>query len=84
MHFFDRDGTPVKDGLRGVLSITLPQLRRVPNVIGVACGRDKTRAILAAIRGKYIKTLVTDDMTADSILSALGGKTHGAGQAIKT
>lgn len=84
MHFFDEDGTLVKDGLRGVLSIGLEQLRRVPNVIGVAGGTDKASAILGAIRGRYIKTLITDELTAGTILSTLGGQKHGARQAVKT
>lgn len=83
MRFFDKDGAPVKDGLHGVLSISLEQLRRVPNVIGVAGGTHKTSAILGAIRGKYIKTLITDDITAHSILSTLGGQKRDSRQADK-
>lgn len=69
MHFFDHDGKPVLDGLHGVVSISLEQLSRVPNVIAVAGGSSKAQAILGAIRGGYIRTLLTDDLTAQAILS---------------
>ncbi len=81
MHFFDGNGVPVKDGLRGVISIALEQLRRVPNVIAVASGASRVQSVLGAINGKYINTLITDDMTAHSILSTLEGHKHGSGQA---
>ena len=71
MQFFDRNGVAVKDGLRGVISISLKQLRRVPNVIAVACGSMKAQAILSAIKGKYFQTLITDDLTAQAILAIL-------------
>jgi DNA-binding transcriptional regulator LsrR (DeoR family) len=68
MRFFDISGTPVKNGVQGVISISLEQLRRIPSVIAIACGLSKVRAILGAIRGKYIHTLITDDQTAKAIL----------------
>lgn len=71
MRFFDHNGAAVMDGLRGVISISLEQLRRVQNVIAVACGPSKTQAILGAVQGQYIHTLVTDDLTAQTILSIL-------------
>jgi len=71
MQFFDRDGAVVKDGLRGVIGISLEQLRRVPNVIAVASGSQKAHAILSAIKGKYFQTLITDDLTAQTILAIL-------------
>lgn len=71
MQFFDRNGAAVKDGLRGVIGISLKQLQRVPNVIAVACGSMKAQAILSAIKGKYFQTLITDDLTAQAILDIL-------------
>jgi deoxyribonucleoside regulator len=65
--FFDDQGQPVETGA-GILGITLDQLRALPDVIGIAGGTDKVTAILGAIRGGYIKTLVTDSVTARAIL----------------
>lgn len=72
MHFYDREGRPIQDGLRGVISATLVQVAQIPNVIAVAGGVTKAHAILGAIRGGFINTLITDDITVKAILSILG------------
>jgi len=68
--FFDQDGRecdlPWKDR---VISISLEQLRKIPQVIGVVAGNDRTEAIAAAIRGKLIKSLVIDSAGAASLLA---------------
>lgn len=84
MHFFDENGLPIKDGLRGVISIALEQLRQVPNAIAVASGASKARSIIGAIRGKFIHTLITDDVTAHTILSILGEQKHESRQTATT
>ena len=71
MRFFDRNGRAIADGIRGVIGISLEQLCRVPNVIAVSSGSNKAQAILSAIKGKIIQTLITDDLTAQSILTLL-------------
>jgi len=71
--FFDTDGEPCITSLdRRMVALNLNQLRGVPQVIGVACGTHKAAAILGAVRGGYVKSLVTDDATATEVL-ALGG-----------
>ena len=50
------------------IGIGLDQLRELPNVVGVAGGRHKAEAVLGAIRGGYIKVLVTDENTAEELL----------------
>lgn len=71
MRFFDLTGKPVEDGLRGVIGIELDQLKRIPQVIAVAGGREKANAILGAIRGGFIHALVTDESVAQDILEKL-------------
>lgn len=56
------------------IACSLENLTRMPEVIGVARGVWKTDAIYHVARGKYIKTLITDDITAKSILSKYGFK----------
>ena len=51
------------------IGIGLDQLRELPNVVGVAGGRHKAEAVLGAIRGGYIKVLVTDENTAEELLA---------------
>ncbi|RKN66064.1 sugar-binding transcriptional regulator [Paenibacillus ginsengarvi] len=50
------------------IGLTARELRAIPNVIGIAGGRDKVRPILAALRGKWIDILVTDAATARCVL----------------
>lgn len=68
MRFFDADGRPVSGSLPYLFSIDLEQVRAVPHVIGVACGASKAAAILGAVRGGYLDTLVTDAAAAREAL----------------
>ncbi|MBO8165065.1 MAG: sugar-binding transcriptional regulator [Brevibacillus sp.] len=67
--FLDEQGNildlPVTERMIGV---TLPELRRHTQVIGIASGKDKVPAITATLRGRWIDVLVTDYDTAKNIL----------------
>jgi DNA-binding transcriptional regulator LsrR (DeoR family) len=52
-----------------VIGIDTSAIRQANHVIGIAAGKFKAKAILGALRGKYINTLITDDATASKILS---------------
>ena len=68
--FFDIQGQPSVTSLdRRMVALDLSQLRSVPLVIGVAFGTHKASAILGAVRGGYVKSLVTDDLTAMEVLA---------------
>lgn len=70
-HFLDRDGNLVSDDLEARLMSTPPEtLRQLENVIGVAGGPEKTDAILAALRGKFLDVLITDERTAERLLES--------------
>lgn len=70
-HFYDKDGnlvyTPIEDRL---ISTPLSTLKELTNVIGVAAGTNKADAIRAALRGKYLNILITDEDTAIKLLNA--------------
>jgi DNA-binding transcriptional regulator LsrR (DeoR family) len=51
-----------------IIAITAPQLRRIPEVIGIAYGLDKVSAAHAAIRGGYLHALVTHTDFAQQLL----------------
>lgn len=51
-----------------ITSMSLQLLAESPNVICIACGKEKVSPIISAARQKYIKTLITDEATARSIL----------------
>ena len=64
-HFIDKDGVPVQTDVDNrLISTSLKTLRELDNVIGVAAGPAKVNAIRAALNGKYIDILITDEETA--------------------
>jgi DNA-binding transcriptional regulator LsrR (DeoR family) len=68
--FFDARGEPCMTSLdRRMVALDLRELRTVPLVIGAACGTHKAAAILGAVRGGYVKSLVTDQATATELLA---------------
>ena len=70
MRFFDRDGEPVRTPLDDrVISISLEQLKAVPQVVGIAGGARKVDAIRGAMLGGHIGTLITDKFTAERLLA---------------
>ncbi len=66
--FFDIKGRQVYPET-GVIGINLDQLKAIPEVIAIAGGMEKIRAVLGALQGGYIKTLVTDTETARAVLA---------------
>lgn len=56
----DDTGTPVPALDDRVISIGLDQLRRVPEVVAVACGARKAEAIRAVLAAGFVTSLVTD------------------------
>lgn len=65
LRFIDVDGRPVDAGFDDlVIGVTLHQLAATGRRIAVAGGRAKYEAVRAAVRGGWIDTLVTDEVTA--------------------
>jgi deoxyribonucleoside regulator len=68
--FYLIDGTPCPSGLdEKTMAIQHEELRRIPTVIGVATGDIKTQAILGALRGRLVNVLITDEKTAENVLT---------------
>ncbi|MDD3369371.1 MAG: sugar-binding transcriptional regulator [Lachnospiraceae bacterium] len=69
-HFINEDGEIVKSGLEDrTISTPLETLKKLDNVIGVAAGENKVTAIRAALHGKYLDILITDEDTANALVS---------------
>ncbi|WP_419836333.1 transcriptional regulator LsrR [Xenorhabdus littoralis] len=70
-YFFNEEGRLVSDMEihQELIGISLPELKTIPNVIGVAGGIEKAEAIVAALRGGYINSLVTEEQTAKAMLT---------------
>lgn len=67
--FFDAHGRECPTSYRDrVISIELDQLRRVPEVVAVTNGSARDVALLAALRGGLITSLVIDDLGATALL----------------
>ena len=68
-HFLDKNGNPSSELMEShLIGISLKELRGIGNVIAVAGGVEKAHATLAALRGKYINCLVTDEHTVQGML----------------
>jgi DNA-binding transcriptional regulator LsrR (DeoR family) len=70
--FFDADGIAIDGPVHDrVLAVELDDIRRIPMTMGVASGRDKARAIVAAARGRLIDGLISDTQTARAVLALI-------------
>jgi DNA-binding transcriptional regulator LsrR (DeoR family) len=68
--FFNENGEAIKSPLmQRVIGIEAASLKRANRVVGVAGGRRKVRAILAALRGRWIDVLITDLRAAEALLN---------------
>jgi DNA-binding transcriptional regulator LsrR (DeoR family) len=71
--FFDAAGRAIRGAVHDrVLAVDLDDLRRIPTVVGVATGSEKTAGVLAALRGGLVDGLITDAGLAHSILTGDG------------
>jgi DNA-binding transcriptional regulator LsrR (DeoR family) len=69
---FDMEGKLIDTPLtRRIVGIDAETLAAIPTKIGIAGGDPKVSAIIGAARAGFINTLVTDELTATSILSRL-------------
>lgn len=69
LRFFDAEGRPVVNEINDrIIGLSLDQIKAIPRVIGVAGGNEKFEVIRAALRGKLINVLITDDSTAQRLL----------------
>ncbi len=69
--FFDKRGRECASPWRDrVLSMGLDHLRKVPQVIGIVAGADRSAALSAAVRGGLLKALVIDEGGAKALLGA--------------
>jgi DNA-binding transcriptional regulator LsrR (DeoR family) len=69
LRFFDAEGRPINHEINErIIGLDVDQIRRIPRVIGVAGGGEKYEVIRAALRGKFINVLVTDDQIGARLL----------------
>jgi DNA-binding transcriptional regulator LsrR (DeoR family) len=69
--FFDARGSECETALaHRVVSLGLDELRRAPRRVAVLAGADRTAAVLAAIQGGLVNTLIIDEAGAAGLLEA--------------
>ena len=70
-----RDATILRSGYiseeihKELLGVTLDELAQLPTIVGVAGGEEKADAIYAALKGRRINGLVTEETTARAVLA---------------
>lgn len=54
-----------------IISADMEILKRIPNVVAIAGGKNKIEAIIGALSSGVINTLIIDDVTAETIVKTL-------------
>lgn len=71
-HFYDIEGRELETSLAGrMIGIGLDDIRDCREVVCVAYGESKAEAILGAMRGQLLNTLVIDEKCAEKILGLI-------------
>jgi DNA-binding transcriptional regulator LsrR (DeoR family) len=72
LRFFDETGKIVQSNFdQRVIGLTLDEIQRIERVVGLAGGAAKVPAIRGALAGKLVDVLVTDQITAQRVLTAV-------------
>lgn len=67
---FNKDGKIIKtDLIERTISVSMKSLKRIPKIIVIAGGKNKLEAIHAALKGKLMDVLITDEEVARNILN---------------
>jgi len=68
-NFYDIQGNILNLSLHNkMIGLGLKELKHIPIVIGVACGKDKKKAILGALRGGHVNIIVTNKKVAEYLI----------------
>ena len=66
--FFDDQGQYVATEIdERIVGLSIGEIKKIPRIIGVAGGRNKYQVIRAALKGKLIHVLITDNNTAEKL-----------------
>jgi DNA-binding transcriptional regulator LsrR (DeoR family) len=69
-YFIGAGGQVVRTKLyERLITIGLPQIRKIPTTVGVATGVAKAEAVAAAVRGGFVNTLIVDSSLARALLA---------------
>lgn len=69
LRYFDQQGQAIKSDVDDrVIGITLDELKKIDRVVGVTGGPDKEMVIRAALTGKLVNVIITDQFSAQKLL----------------
>lgn len=69
-YYIDENGRRIKHDINGcVVGMELEDLQQIPNVVLAAGGKHKEKIIHALLKRKVIDTLITDQLTAEALIS---------------
>ncbi len=75
LRFFDKNGELVKSNFdQRVIGLSLDEIQQIERVVGVAGGVAKVSAVRGALAGHLVDVLVTDQITAQQVLSSAEAK----------
>ena len=67
---FDEEGKQIPNEIdEHLIGLNFEEIHQIPNRIGVAFGKEKVKAIHAALKGDWINILITDSLTAEALAS---------------
>lgn len=67
--FFGIDGKPVNSLFnRRMIGLTIDDLKKIPNTVVLASGREKIRSIQAILKNDIVNHLIIDDVIAQSLI----------------
>ncbi|NMB56077.1 MAG: sugar-binding transcriptional regulator [Leptolinea sp.] len=70
MHVLDHTGKPMNSILnQRIVGLEMEELKKIPLTIGIAATQNKVIPIIAALKGGYLKVLITDEETAKEVLA---------------
>jgi len=70
LHFYNADGKNIHSDIEErIIGVDMETLRSLERVVVIAGGSEKFEAILGAIRGGFVNTLITDSSTAEKLLA---------------
>jgi len=70
--YYDSAGQVVKSGLEDrIIGVSVPQMKAIGCLVGVACGENKAVAVLGAMRTGLLSALFIDQGMAERILTLI-------------
>lgn len=81
LRFFDQDGQAILNTLDDrVIGMSLEQLKNVRRCVGIAGGAHKAAAIQGALAGGWINVLITDQASAQALITAKANPDENLGE----